>query len=138
MDPTVKILEKSCMKEKVVQRQSRSERDAILQSHPNYSDPQIATFMFNPGGSNKCQGYGCNEILKHGDLCIQINGCTSIPLYSKTARIEKKYFCPKIDCLKSPPVWTNVRHPTEVQKGALVADALVDDFNALLSRGSMA
>ena len=66
--------------------------------------------------------------MKHGALCILIDGCISIPLHKKSVRIEKKYFCPKIECLKSPPVWTNVRHPTEVKKGALVADALVDEF----------
>ena len=51
---------------------------------------------------------------------------------------QEKWFCPSIGCLSKPPVWTNIRFPTEIKKGDLVSDILFDTLNADLQRTSMA
>ena len=121
-----------------VKRRSKAQREDILRKNINYSDPQIAVLHLKTGQSAKCSGMGCNKILQIGENTIKIDGCISIIYQQSFAKKQVKFFCPSVDCLKKPPVWTNIRFPTKVEKTESASDALAAIINDELSKASMA
>ena len=67
-------------------------------------------------------------MLNIGDLCLKLIGALTIP-YEKNEAVEQIfYFCAKDSCLKTVPVWCNVRYP----KLVLVDSSVTDDERAAL------
>lgn len=118
-------------------RSTKAQREDILRNDPHFNDPQDATLHIKTGQSAKCSGMNCKKVYEVGATCVKIDGSISIPYQQSFAKKQVKYFCPSLECLKKPPVWTNIRFPTEIKKAVLVSEALADYLNEELCRPSM-
>ena len=60
------------------------------------------------------------------DSCDQVDNAVVVRLVSDYAVIMSYYFCPKVYCVKTPPVWTNIRSAGNVEsitKGENISEA---------------
>ena len=81
--------------------------------HPNFNDLQTYEVQYKASQSAKCHGFGCETISQIGVTCVKVDGGISIPYTKDYARKEIIYFCPSLDCIHKPPVWTNLRYPDQ-------------------------
>ena len=118
-------------------KDAKAKQDEILKKNAHYNDEQVVSLHLKSGRSAQCSGMGCSAIFQIGTPCLKVEGCISIPRNQSFARKENKFFCASLDCIKTPPVWTNIRFPTKIKRIGNVSDAQADALNNELSSSSM-
>lgn len=95
--------------------------------YPSYNNVQLFTIHHKLLKYTKCQG--CKDLLLISELSIKVDGALRIPLGTKKAAELTMYFWTKRECLKKPPMWTNINFSGEIAWADDVTNTKIDNFS---------
>ena len=124
----ISSVDQQFMKKKVRAQKKKNKNDfqEILCTHSNFNDPQVYKYHLKNGRSAKCSGMNCTTILQPGTACVKVDGAISVQYEQNFAIKRTFYFCANSQCVMTPPVWSNIRRPSELLQGPNTSDAIFE------------